>query len=403
MSFLKNIVAGTSLLVMAACTTTNSAKLESGERPDLRSTEAGLWYQMDKYEQQIATSALVEEDVELNRYVRGVLCKITGPYCNDLRLYIINQPHFNATMAPNGSMYVWTGLLLRMQSEDQLATVLGHEFAHYQHRHSLQKFEAAKATAEFISFFSLATAGVGGGFIGLAAAVGGVGAIQSYSRELEHEADGEGAKLIISKGYNPWEAVKIWENVQAEQKAAEDDDQEADEDAMRPANGGGSYFWASHPPTEDRIKALTKEAESSGFNISKSNTENSRFKNIHAKWKVKWLEEMLVVTPLKPSLLVLDNQLETNLSPGLHAYYKGEAYRKEGSEESLAFALLEYKKAREAGNVPVDVTKKMGIVARRQGKSEQSIQYFQAYLTENSNAKDYSQIQSYLKRLMVKK
>ena len=124
--------------MLTACTTNDmSTPVEPGYKPKQTSTEAGLWMQMDRFEKRLANSELVERDAELNQYVRGVLCRIAPDHCNDIRLFILKNPHFNASMAPNGSMHVWTGLLLRVQNEDQLASVLGHEMAHYVDRHGL--------------------------------------------------------------------------------------------------------------------------------------------------------------------------------------------------------------------------------------------------------------------------
>ncbi len=121
---------------MGCATDSPEGPVEPGYRPALQSTEAGLWMTMDKFERRLANSELVERDPELNRYVRGVLCRVSPSHCEDVRVFIIKNPYFNATMAPNGSMHVWSGLLLRVQNEDQLAAVLAHEMAHYLHRHS---------------------------------------------------------------------------------------------------------------------------------------------------------------------------------------------------------------------------------------------------------------------------
>ena len=48
-------------------------------------------------------------DPALNAYVKNVACRAAEAYCKDLRVYIMNVPAFNASMAPNGMMIVWTG------------------------------------------------------------------------------------------------------------------------------------------------------------------------------------------------------------------------------------------------------------------------------------------------------
>ena len=52
---------------------------------------------------------------------------------------LVRTPYFNASMAPNGMMQVWSGLLLRVDNEAQLAAVLGHEIGHYLARHSVER------------------------------------------------------------------------------------------------------------------------------------------------------------------------------------------------------------------------------------------------------------------------
>jgi len=99
--------------------------------------ERGLWMDVEEVERKLKTSPQIIKDPELNAYVRGVLCRTVGEKpCSAVRPYIVRTPEFNASMAPNGLLQVNTGMLLRLTSEAQLATILGHEFAHYEHRHA---------------------------------------------------------------------------------------------------------------------------------------------------------------------------------------------------------------------------------------------------------------------------
>lgn len=104
------IVIGLGLMMAAftGCETTSVAPIAPGAAPlDQTSDEAGLWLQVDKMEARLKTAASVVRDPALNAYVREVTCKVTGPdYCKDLRIYIVDAPHFNASMAPNGMMQV---------------------------------------------------------------------------------------------------------------------------------------------------------------------------------------------------------------------------------------------------------------------------------------------------------
>src|SRR3546814_16031225 len=62
---------------------------------------------------------------------------------------------FNATMSPNGTMRVYSGLLLRVRSEAELAAVLGHEFGHFEKRPSLMQFKAASGGSDLLAWSAL--------------------------------------------------------------------------------------------------------------------------------------------------------------------------------------------------------------------------------------------------------
>jgi beta-barrel assembly-enhancing protease len=147
--------------------------------------ERGLWMQVDEMERQFKTSNFVIRDAALNAYVRQVFCRTVGEAeCRDVRIYLVRTAHFNASMAPNGMMQIWSGLLLRTRDEAQLAAVLGHEYAHYKERHSVRLFRDIKAKTNAAAWLSVIPVGgwVGAG-IGLAS-LGMVGSIFSNSREM---------------------------------------------------------------------------------------------------------------------------------------------------------------------------------------------------------------------------
>jgi predicted Zn-dependent protease len=94
------------------------------------SDEAGLLADAARTENALRQSPVVERDAALNAYLRGVLCRVAGDQCGDLRLYIINQPDFGASTLPNGAIEIGAGLVWRAANEDQLAFILSREIAH---------------------------------------------------------------------------------------------------------------------------------------------------------------------------------------------------------------------------------------------------------------------------------
>jgi predicted Zn-dependent protease len=227
-------------LVCLACATTQMPDIKPGEKPAIESDEAGLWMYMDDIEENLKTSGRIETDPLFNAYTRKIICKLAPDYCENIRFYIVRTPHFNASMAPNGSMQIWTGLMLRAQNEAQLAYVLGHEIGHYQRRHSLKQWRSVRDTSSVLIFFQLAAAGAGVGFAGDMAQLIALAGIFAYSRDQEREADDIGFELMANAGYDFHEAANIWQALIEEHEAADHPDQ--------------FILFASHPSTQERVK-----------------------------------------------------------------------------------------------------------------------------------------------------
>jgi len=389
MNKLKLFVPVLSLLAAACATDSNvpNTKVAPGERPKLATTEAGLWMTMDKLEKKLATSSRVNRDRELNAYLNAQVCKLVPEHCGDIRLFVLKHPYFNASMAPNGSMHVWTGLLLRAENENQLAAVLGHELAHYLHRHSLKRFNTVKATADFLAFFSIATGGLGVGFVGLVANIGAAGALQGYSRDLEREADFEGVQLMYAAGYDPNAAHKLWERVKAEKDAKKD-------------KNTTSVFWSTHPPTEERIKSLKEQAAKLEYTSPAEGGEKSNeFDRIVKRYWHKWMRDMLSTRAYEQALVVLNRLQARGFDSHEVEFFKGEVYRRRSGDEDMEKAKEHYLKAAEQQPAPLTTYKQLGLVEKRQGNKDKAIEYFSLYLNQNLESTDRSLVESYIAQL----
>jgi predicted Zn-dependent protease len=116
-------------------------------------------------------------------------------------------------MAPNGMMQVWTGLMLRVDNEAQLAAVLGHEIGHYLARHSVERLRDVKSRAAFGQFLGLL------GVVGAIGQLGVLAGMMAYSRDHEREADRIGVILMRESGYEVSQAAQVWGNLLLETKA----------------------------------------------------------------------------------------------------------------------------------------------------------------------------------------
>ena len=247
------------------------------ETPLIETIEAGLWMQMNNYEEKLKTSGSRLKDKDLEKYLKNILCKLTIEYCKDIRVYVQDIPYFNAFMAPNGMMVVWTGLLLRAQNEAQLAAVIGHEAGHYIKRHSLKSWLDAKSRTDVMAILAigLSVGGIpGAGDIFNVTQLLQAGFMAKHSRDNEREADKVGLNFLINAEYDPGEAPKIWENIIKEMELGE---------AKKPL-----AFLASHPAPEERIENLKKQTEEYENIKNKKNTKELKEK-IHPHLK-KWIK-----------------------------------------------------------------------------------------------------------------
>ena len=153
----------------------------------------------------------------------------------------------NAFALPGGKMAVYTGIFPMAKTEAGLAAVMGHEVVHALARHGAERMSQGQLTNAGLQIVGTAAgAAGGGGMLGQAAmAALGVGAkvgvLLPFSRKHESEADYIGILLAADAGYDPREAVALWER-------------------MGQMSGGGapSEFMSTHPSHETRIDQLKK-------------------------------------------------------------------------------------------------------------------------------------------------
>jgi predicted Zn-dependent protease len=145
----------------------------------------------------------------------------------DWEFRTINKPVVNAFCLPGGKVAVYTGLLQVVQSDAELAAVLGHEVAHALARHSAERLSDQRAATVGLTAATvlLAVAGARSGTssvgtsaaISVAALAAGAGVnygiLMPMSRQQESEADHIGLVLMAMAGYDPHAAITLWERI----------------------------------------------------------------------------------------------------------------------------------------------------------------------------------------------
>ena len=360
------------------------ADLEPGQRPAPGSDEDGLWYQMDRVERQLRTSGRVVTDPMLQAYVEGIVCRLAPEHCPNIRVYIVRTPHFNATMAPNGVMQVWTGLLLRMQNESQLAYVLAHELAHYVRRHSLQNWRRVRDTGNAMAFFGLLTAAAGVGFVGSIGQLIAASTLFAYNRDQEREADDIGIRMMTEAGYDPREASKAWSGLMAERG---EDGKEND-----------NLFFATHPPLKERIVTLSDTARVLPQR-ERAAIDEDKLSDAAASHRVTWFQDELLRREPKESQRLLGRLLADDPDSGFLRFMYGEAFRLEYSDKGNARALEELAKALSGREAPPEALRSMGLIYWDMGDTAKAAEHFRRYLAMAPGADDRDMVSTYLKEL----
>ncbi len=353
-----------------------------GYQPEESRDEEGLWMEFEDMEAELNKSALLVRDPVLTNYVNGIVCRVAATYCDDFRVYLIRNPGFNASMTATGMMQIWTGLIIRASSTDEIAAVIGHEIAHYTRLHALERFRALKKKMAAGSFLDIGLAlltGVAG--LGQAAAML---SFLSFNREQETEADVLGLRLLYQAGYDPHASYRVWQKVIAEEEAAAAKSEEI------------GAFAKTHPEAEDRMRFL-------------QGLVNSQFGPPDAEFVAD--EELLTV--LNGSyMFLMEDQIDTNrfgrtqeilehhaaigVEPSLVRFFYGEMFRQRGEPGDQELAMAAYRHSIEGGNPPPAAYKNLGYLHLKQKDVEQAQQNFRKYLELDPEASDRAMIEFYL-------
>lgn len=224
-----------------------------------------------KFDVMVRSHMPMVEDPEVRKYVSDVLGRLVKsipPQPFDFQAQVILHNALNAFAVPGGYVFVFTGMLMNLENEDELAGVLAHELAHVTQRHVAQRMERA----QFFTIGSLlvAIAGVAlGGPAGAAAAVTASGASQSamlnYSRVDESESDNLGLQYLINAGYSPWGMVGGFKVLR--QKTW-----------MSGVNI--PTYLSTHPAIGDRVNSLSARISAMPANLKSRKFQTERFNRV---------------------------------------------------------------------------------------------------------------------------
>jgi predicted Zn-dependent protease len=242
-------------LILLFALTSGCAINPVSKRPEIvlttveREREIGL-EETRKLEKQVG---FLQED-KLVRYVEAIggrLAQHSPRQDVEYHFYVVDMVPPNAFALPGGYVFVTRGLLALVNSEDELASVIGHEIGHVAARHAVRRLSLGAPFAIASGLGAWAT-----GIVSqrLGRVVGGIGNLAGglllapYSREQEREADHLGQELAAAAGWDPGGMASFLHTL-------------GREDALvRQGRPGGLRFFDSHPSTPERVEKTAKRA-----------------------------------------------------------------------------------------------------------------------------------------------
>lgn len=344
--------------------------------------EIGLWREDDESERRLAASNLVVRDEALTGYVKGVLCRAVGSdRCGAARIYIMREPSFNATMSPNGTMRVYSGLLLRVHSEAELAAVLGHEFGHFEQRHSVERFKSRRSSTDLLAWAAVLASfapsyDVRRSYQNLELSV--YGNFYRYQRDHEREADLLGIAYLNKSELRPQAAARVWQNVMAEAEAS------TRARGLSKPNFDAIAFTATHPPNAERAGYLADlalpEAATRGDGAEAYRAAVSR-------WLPVFLDDQIKLNDFGGSEYVIQQLANDGWTPWLW-FARGELYRTRGNPRDLTHAIEFYGQAIALDGGMSDAYRGLGLSLMKTGQNGPGLAALRKYLELKPHASD---------------
>ncbi len=188
-------------------------------------------------------------DPELLTYIESIGGRIAAKGERndvDFRFYILDMPIPNALALPEGQIFVSRGVLVLVNTEDELAGILAHEIAHVEEHHADERQGLVLATspvrlsADIVGWATgLIIPDLGEAISDLGESTTGL-VLAPYSRDQEREADLVGQSLAALAGYDPDGLVNLLDTM-------------VNAEALDPENAHVQSFFDSHPSTAERV------------------------------------------------------------------------------------------------------------------------------------------------------
>ncbi|PCH65976.1 MAG: peptidase [Gammaproteobacteria bacterium] len=199
------------------------------------------------------------KDEAIQAYVQSVGDRLaTVSHRKDLiyRFTVLDSPVINAFALPGGYIYITRGLMAYLNSEAELAAVLGHEIGHVTARHGVRQQSAAQAANIGYTIGALLFPELRGGPSQEVFNILGGALLSGYGREHELQSDGLGAEYLARSGYEPQAMLDVIRVLKVQETFAAAQAKKQGREIK-----GYHGLFASHPDNDTRLQEVIASAD----------------------------------------------------------------------------------------------------------------------------------------------
>lgn len=368
------------IILFAGCTSSKQAKNMFIENNVVEKDEQRLMNRMKKLSSIIDYHESTIHNKKVNSYPNEILAKLIAndklhkDEITNFKIKVIKNPLLNAFALADGNIYIHSGLLAKLENEAQLALLIGHEMSHVIYKHGIKKsrhYKNSTFIADLARNFDL---GIFSSFI-YASAVSG------YSRGSENEADLEGLNQIVDAGYDPKEAVKLFEIMLEDIKLNEIKE---------------SYFFSTHPKVVDRIESSEKIINEK-YSDTTGLVDKKRFQRYIKPMLIENIEMDLKLKRFKSAKKSIDTFMNRYEENAYGNYLLAEYHRL--NEFNFDDALKNYNIALQKETDNYNSYRGLGYLYMKKKEKDKARIAFEQYLSFNENASDKKYIERYIRTL----
>ena len=332
-------------LCAAGCTTAGRLLPQPESRPE--PAEARLLERLETEKAAIEKNGRFYRDHDFEAYLLKIVDRLQRNMrtTSSFRIRIIRDPFLGAFAFPDGTIYIHTGILARLDNEAQVAALLAHEMSHCLYAHCLK-------------------------------------AKPGRIRALEVEADLAGFELMAAAGYDPFGALRLFEHLADELKT---------EGFVEPLLGG------THPKLRKRIEACRRFQIVSWPSHGRSSINEAVYLEKTQRLILDTADLDLKAGRYERALKGVAKYLKIRPTDSKAFFLLGEIYRQRGESGDHEKAKTSYRRAIALNPVDAGLHKSMGMLYFKEGSWQLARRSFESCLTLGPNASDRAYVQGYLR------